>query len=74
MAKYKSQFTGQEIDTLLSEVSDKYGYMRMSATINEQNFYSLEVFASKDDAELYDTDKEQYAHLATIITIPISTV
>ena len=74
MAKYKSQFTGQEIDTLLSEVSDKYGYMRMSSTINEQNFYSLEVFASKDDAELYDTDKEQYAHLATIITIPISTV
>lgn len=67
MAKYTSRFTGPEIDA-------KYGYARMSATINEQNFYSLELFASKADADLYDEDPEANASLATIVTIPISTV
>lgn len=72
--KYISQFTGQEIDERLASVSEKYGVIRMSDTIDENNFYSLECFHSKADEALYDSDPETYADLITRVTIPISTV
>lgn len=72
--KYISQFTGQEIDERLAAVSEKYGVIRMSDTIDENNFYSLECFHSKADEALYDSDPETYADLITRVTIPISTV
>ena len=72
--KYISQFTGQEIDERLASVSEKYGVIRMSDTIDENNFYSLECFKSKADETLYDSDPETYADLITRVTIPISTV
>lgn len=65
---------GRVQEWLKNEINGKYGVIRMSATINEQNFYSLEMFATKADEELYDNDPDTYAGLLTRVTIPISTV
>ena len=59
---------------LKNEINGKFGIIRMSSTINEQNFYSLEMFSTKEDEELYDSDNEKYADLVRKVTIPISTV
>ena len=74
MAKHTLDYTGAELDAILASVGDKYGYMRISSTVNEQNFYSLEAFPSKEDADEYDSDPEGYRGRVSIITIPISTV
>lgn len=58
----------------LGQIGGKYGYLRISSTVNAQNFYSLELFASKEDADLYDSDPEKYFDKITSVAIPISTV
>jgi hypothetical protein len=59
---------------LKNEINGKFGIIRMSSTINEQNFYSLEMFATKEDEQLYDSDPITYADRITKVPIPISTV
>lgn len=67
--------SGKEVeDFIKGEIGQKYGVIRMSDTIDENNFYSLECFHSKADEALYDSDPETYADLITRVTIPISTV
>ena len=65
---------GRVQEWLKNEINGKFGVIRMSATINEQNFYSLEMFSTKEDEQLYDEDNEKYEGLVTRVTIPISTV
>ena len=65
---------GRVQEWLKNEINGKFGVIRISSSINEQNFYSLEMFATKEDEILYDSDKEAYADRATIVPIPISTV
>lgn len=65
---------GRVQEWLKNEINGKFGVIRMSNTINEQNFYSLEMFATKEDEELYDNDPDTYADRLTRVTIPISTV
>lgn len=81
MAKYISNFTGAEIDQRLFEVGnikrelqEKYAVIRMSETINENNYYSLELFHSKEDEEAYDEDPEHNQDKITVVPIPISAV
>ena len=74
MAKHTLDYTGEELDAILASVGDKFGYMRISSTVNEQNFYSLEAFPSKADADEYDSDPDAYRGKVSIIPIPISTV
>lgn len=68
------EFIKENFRSVDGKLEGKFGYIRISSTINEQNFYSLELFASKADADLYDTDTETYYDLITIVPIPISTV
>ena len=56
------------------EMKSKFGVIRISSSINENNYYSLEMFATKEDEALYDSDKDLYSELATIVPIPITTV
>lgn len=65
---------GRVQEWLKNEINGKFGVIRMSSTIDENNFYALEMFATKEDEELYDKDKDAYADLMTKVTIPISTV
>lgn len=65
---------GRVQEWLKNEINGKFGVIRISSSINEQNFYSLEMFATKEDETLYDSDKETYADRVTIVPIPISTV
>ena len=65
---------GRVQEWLKNEINGKFGIIRMSSTINEQNFYSLEMFSTKEDEELYDSDNEKYSDLVRKVTIPISTV
>ena len=65
---------GRVQEWLKNEINGKFGIIRMSNTINEQNFYSLEMFSTKEDEHLYDEDNEKYADLVTKVVIPISTV
>lgn len=65
---------GRVQEWLKNEINGKFGVIRISNTINEQNFYSLEMFATKEDEELYDNDPDTYADRLTRVTIPISTV
>lgn len=65
---------GRVQEWLKNEINGKFGVIRISNTINEQNFYSLEMFATKEDEELYDNDPDTYADRMTRVTIPISTV
>ena len=65
---------GRVQEWLKNEINGKFGVIRMSSTIDENNFYALEMFATKEDEELYDKDKDAYADLVTKVTIPISTV
>lgn len=65
---------GRVQEWLKNEINGKFGVIRISSSINEQNFYSLEMFATKEDETLYDSDKETYADRVTIVPIPISAV
>ena len=65
---------GRVQEWLKNEINGKFGVIRVSSSINEQNFYSLEMFATKEDEALYDEDKETYGDRVTIVTIPISAV
>lgn len=65
---------GRIQEWLKNEINGKYGVIRISETIDEQNFYSLEMFSTKEDEELYDSDPETYADRMTKVTIPISSV
>ena len=65
---------GRVQEWLKNEINGKFGVIRMSNAINEQNFYSLEMFANKEDEALYDEDNELYKDRMTSVVIPISTV
>ena len=65
---------GRVQEWLKNEINGKFGVIRISNAINEQNFYSLEMFANKEDEALYDEDNELYKDRMTSVVIPISTV
>jgi hypothetical protein len=65
---------GRIQEWLKNEINGKYGVIRISSSMNEQNFYSLEMFSTREDERIYDSDKETHADLVTIVPIPISTV
>ena len=65
---------GRIQEWLKNEINGKYGVIRISDKINEQNFYTIEMFATKKDEELYDEDNETYADLINKVVIPISAV
>lgn len=65
---------GRIQEWLKNEINGKYGVIRISRTINEQNFYSLEMFSTKEDEELYDNDPETYADRISTVTIPINAI
>lgn len=67
--------SGLEVENYIKrEFGSKYAVIRISDTINENNFYSLEMFHSEADALAYDADPEGNQDLITIVPIPISTV
>ncbi|MBR6629958.1 MAG: hypothetical protein IKL03_08415 [Bacteroidaceae bacterium] len=65
---------GRVQEWLKNEINGKYGVIRVSSSIDERNYYSLEMFATVADEELYDSNPEQYAELVTRVPIPISAV
>lgn len=65
---------GRVQEWLKNEINGKFGVIRISSAINENNFYSLEMFSTKEDEHLYDEDNDKYADLITKVAIPISTV
>lgn len=65
---------GRIQEWLKNEINGKYGVIRVSSSINENNFYTLEMFSTKEDEMLYDSDKDTYQDLVTVVPIPISTV
>ena len=65
---------GRIQEWLKNEINGKYGVIRISNTIDEQNFYSLEMFSTKEDEELYDDNPDEYKDRLTKVTIPISSV
>lgn len=65
---------GRVQEWLKNEINGKYGVIRVSSSIDERNYYSLEMFATVADEELYDSNPEQYADLVTRVPIPISAV
>lgn len=72
--EYELDFTGEEIDERLKQVSEKYGFMRLKFD-DASTFYHIEAFASEDDAVEFDADPDSNAHLRLLNEpIPISTV
>ena len=65
---------GRVQEWLKNEINGKYGVIRVSSSIDERNYYSLEMFATVADEELYDSNPEQHADLVTRVPIPISAV
>lgn len=65
---------GRIQEWLKNEINGKFGVVRVSEEMDIRNYYSLEMFATKEDERLYDSDNETYADLATRVTIPISAV
>ena len=65
---------GRVQEWLKNEINGKFGVIRVSSSIDERNYYSLEMFATVADEELYDSNPEQYADLVTRVPIPISAV
>lgn len=65
---------GRVQEWLKNEINGKFGVIRISKTVNDRSFYSLEMFSTKEDEQLYDADPETYADRITIVPIPISTV
>ena len=65
---------GRVQEWLKNEINGKFGVIRISKTVNDRSFYSLEMFSTKEDEQLYDSDPETYADRITIVPIPISTV
>ena len=65
---------GRVQEWLKNEINGKYGVIRMSKLVDENNFYSLEMFATAADEKAYDADPEVNKELMTKVTIPISTV
>lgn len=65
-----------EIRRMISDLSDemkgKYGVIRMSENYDSEGYYSLELFSTKDDEILYDSNNIEYASLVTKVRIPIS--
>ena len=66
MAKYTSKFTGVEIDTLLGDVSGKFGHIEITEFNEENSTYIMHCYASRDD---FETGKEPLQK----VEIPIST-
>ena len=65
---------GRIQEWLKNEINGKFGVIRISSAVNERNFYSLEMFSTKEDEQLYGSDPETYKDRITIVPIPISTV
>ena len=65
---------GRVQEWLKNEINGKFGVIRVSEEMDVRNYYSLEMFSSKEDESLYDSDNETYADLITRVTIPISAV
>lgn len=65
---------GRIQEWLKNEINGKFGVIRVSSEMDIRNYYSLEMFATKEDERLYDSDNETYADLVTRVTIPISAV
>ena len=65
---------GRIQEWLKNEINGKFGVIRVSEEMDIRNYYSLEMFATKEDERLYDSDNETYADLVTRVTIPISAV
>lgn len=65
---------GRVQEWLKNEINGKFGVVRVSEEMDIRNYYSLEMFATKEDERLYDSDNETYADLVTMVTIPISAV
>ena len=65
---------GRVQEWLKNEINGKYAVIRMSSVVDENNFYSLEMFHTEEDAVMYDSDPDTYADLVRKVVIPISTV
>ena len=65
---------GRIQEWLKNEINGKYGVIRISKETDQYSYYSLEMFATKEDEELYDSDNETYKDRMTKVTIPIPSV
>ena len=67
---------GRVQEWLKNEINGKFGVARMSQLDPDTNFYSIELFVSKEEEERYDEadDKDAVKDLVTRLTIPISAV
>ena len=59
---------------LKNEINGKYGVIRVSKETDQYSYYSLEMFSTKEDEALYDSDNETYKDRMTRVTIPIPSV
>ena len=67
---------GRVQEWLKNEINGKFGVARMSQLDPDTNFYSIELFVSKEEEKRYDEadDKDAVKDLVTRLTIPISAV
>ena len=65
---------GRVQEWLKNEINGKFGVVRLSELDPATNYYTLELFATKEDEQLYDENPEGYKDRITRITIPISAV
>ena len=75
-AGYEWGMNREEVERFMKvQYGEKYGYIRVSAQPDDQNFYHIECFATAADAALYDSDPETYAALKLRdVTLPVSAV
>ena len=65
----------EAVPQILTELLDKYGYMRITDPDSQTGLFSFEFFASEDSANLYDDDPITNADLLLqTIQFPISTI
>lgn len=62
----------EEIEALEKGLKGKFGVIRMSKNYDSEGYYSLELFSTKEDEALYDSNNDEYASLVTKVKIPIS--
>lgn len=65
---------GRVQEWLKNEINGKYGVIRVSKETDQYSYYSLEMFSTKEDEALYDSDNETYKDRMTKVTIPIPSV
>lgn len=65
---------GRVQEWLKNEINGKYGVIRISKETDQYSYYSLEMFSTKEDEALYDSNNETYKDRMTKVTIPIPSV